>query len=162
MLIDFILCKLTNILLTTISHFTDQDVSIDSNLATMDNMNDLRHRLRLLEKSILELKRGGSRRYENSRRDSRRGSRRLTTRRRTVRAPHGAASPGGSCAPRHDGEGLKPGDGGEQDLLGVEVVKMEEQQFKLKGQLGKMERMLKTLVTPEQLAAEYDDDDDDD
>lgn len=59
-------------------------------------------------------------------------------------------------------EGLKPGDGGEQELLGVEVVKMEEQQFKLKGQLGKMERMLKTLVTPEQLAAEYDDDDDDD
>ncbi|XP_030851347.1 transient receptor potential cation channel subfamily A member 1 homolog isoform X2 [Strongylocentrotus purpuratus] len=140
-----------------IANKPDKDVSIDSNLATMDNMNDLRHRLRLLEKSILELKRGGSRRYDNTRR----GSRRMTTRRRTVRAPHGATSPGGSCTPRHDGEGLKPGDGGEQELLGVEVVKMEEQQFKLKGQLGKMERMLKTLVTPEQLAAEYDDDDDD-
>ncbi|XP_041462756.1 transient receptor potential cation channel subfamily A member 1 homolog isoform X2 [Lytechinus variegatus] len=143
---------------TPIAKKPDKDVSIDSNLATMDNMNDLRHRLRLLEKSILELKRGGSRRYTTSRRNS---YRRVTTRRRTVRPQHGATSPTGSCTPRHDGEGLKPGAGGEQELLDVEFAKMEEQQIKLKGQLDKMERMLKTLVTPEQLAAEYDDDDDD-
>ncbi|XP_071497216.1 transient receptor potential cation channel subfamily A member 1 homolog [Diadema antillarum] len=128
----------------------DKDMTIDNSLATVDNIDDLRHRLRLLEKSILELRRSGSR---YSRRTPH------ASFRRTLARSAGVSPAKASTKNREKERDGRSEDAGE---LGLNLEKMEKRQSKLQEQLDKMQRMLKTLVPADKRPVLDDDDDDDD
>ena len=111
-------------------------------------MDDLRYRLRRLEQSIMELKRGGSNRFSRPRS--------ATNRRTVVVSPAVRTRPTSGVPTSPGGKGMD----GEQGLA-VNMSTMERRHTKLKGQLDKMERMLMTLVPHDQRDGGYDTSDED-